>query len=539
MERHLYEVSDPDHPRYGQHLRTSDIHALTSPSEDALDAVHEWLEDNDISLDHIEYSPSRDWISVALPISDVEELLDTKYHEFVNLEGTRIVRTTKYSLPRSLHEHVDVVQPTNYFGNTKALGTSPFGMGDWKSGGWHHSNPPGEGSQNLSAVCNETAVTNLCLRTLYRTVNYVPRVPEKNYVATTNYLNQTANYSDFHIFMSQQRKDADPSYEYTYQIIANGTNNQNMEPLEALEMGLDLEANQDVQVTHPSPTLNPTLPSYPLLTSPSKTVGGFVYPTRFTTYSTGGLSPVFTPDHEYPTNGNEPYLTWLSYVLAQTDLPYVISTSYADDEQTVPYNYAKRVCEELAQLGARGVTLLFATGDMGVGANGTCMSNDGKNTRKFLPMFPASCPYVTAVGGTRDFPPNEIPTWDEMNSYVSGGGLSDYFPRPAYQDAVVEKYLSEIGNLHEGLYNRTGRAYPDLAAQGYRYQIVYAGMKFFFGGTSAASPTVAGSTYPVPNYPHSSSLSWLIMNGGSFDKRQRRPPRRRETTPWLPQPVVV
>lgn len=154
-------------------------------------------------------------------------------------------------------------------------------------------------------------------------------------------------------------------------------------------------------------------------------------------------------------------------------------------------------------------------------------------------MFPASCPYVTAVGGTRDFPPHEIPTWDETNSYVSGGGLSDYFPRPAYQDAVVEKYLSEIGNLHEGLYNRTGRAYPDLAAQGYRYQIVYAGMKFFFGGTSAASPTVAGSTYPVPNYPHSSSLSWLTMNGGSFDKRQRRPPRRRETTPWLPQPVVV
>lgn len=180
------------------------------------------------------------------------------------------MRTTKYSLPRSLHEHVDVVQPTNYFGNTKALGTSPFGMGDWKSGGWHHSYPPGEGSQNLSAVCNETAVTNLCLRTLYRTVDYVPRVPEKNYVATTNYLNQTANYSDFHIFMSQQRKDADPSYEYTYQIIANGTNNQNMEPLEALEMGLDLEANQDVQVTHPSPTPNPTLPSYPLLISPAK-----------------------------------------------------------------------------------------------------------------------------------------------------------------------------------------------------------------------------------------------------------------------------
>ncbi|KAK4502120.1 hypothetical protein PRZ48_005543 [Zasmidium cellare] len=468
LERHLYEVSDPDHPRYGQHLNHGDIHALTMPSEEALDAVHQWLEENGIRLDRVQYSPSRDWLTVALPVSHVEELLDTRYDEYSNDQGVRVVRTTQYSLPRSLHEHIDVIQPTNYFGNTKAAGSL---MGDWNSGGegrpWHHSAP---NSQNLSAVCNETAVTSLCLRTLYGTVDYTPQVPEKNYVATTNYLNQTANYSDFRIFMSQQRKDADPSYEYSYQIVADGVNNQNMEPLEVLEMGLDLEANQDVQ-----------------------TVGGIVYPTRFTTYSTGGLAPNALPDLQYPVPTNEPYLTWLSYILAQKDgdIPYVISTSYADDEQTVPLNYARRVCSEFAQLGARGVTLLFATGDFGVGTNGTCVSNDGKNTTKFLPSFPASCPYVTAVGGTRNIP-DEVVTWDETNSYVSGGGLSNYFPRPSYQDAVVERYLDEIGDLHAGLYNRSGRAFPDLAAQGYKYQIVYAGMTTFFGGTSAAAPAVAG-----------------------------------------------
>lgn len=221
---------------------------MTSPSEDALAAVNEWLEENDIDLDHVHYSPSRDWLTIALPVSDVEELLDTTYHEYVNGDGVRVVRTTKYSLPKELHEQIDVIQPTNYFGNTKALGSSPFGLEEWKSGVEH---PPlsHHGGSNLSAVCNETAVTNLCLRTLYKTVDYVPQVPEKNYVATTNYLNQTANYSDFHIFMSQQRTDADPSYQYTYQIVADGVNNQNMEPLEALEMGLDLEANQDIQVS--------------------------------------------------------------------------------------------------------------------------------------------------------------------------------------------------------------------------------------------------------------------------------------------------
>lgn len=111
-------------------------------------------------------------------------------------------------------------------------------------------------------------------------------------------------------------------------------------------------------------------------------------------YSTGG-SPPFTPDTNSPTDTNEPYLTWLDYVLADPNPPHSISTSYGDDEQTVPYNYAVRACQEFAQLGARGVSLMFSSGDNGVGTNGTCLSNDGKNTARFIPEFPTSCPYVT------------------------------------------------------------------------------------------------------------------------------------------------
>lgn len=43
LEKELYEVSDPSHFRYGQHLSHSDIHALTAPAEDAITAVEEWL----------------------------------------------------------------------------------------------------------------------------------------------------------------------------------------------------------------------------------------------------------------------------------------------------------------------------------------------------------------------------------------------------------------------------------------------------------------------------------------------------------------
>lgn len=79
-------------------------------------------------------------------------------------------------------------------------------------------------------------------------------------------------------------------------------------------------------------------------------------------------------------------------------LPQSISTSYGEDEQTVPYSYATRVCAGMAALGARGVSVIFASGDGGVGDGipdpsfQQCHSNDGRNITKFLPSFPASCP---------------------------------------------------------------------------------------------------------------------------------------------------
>lgn len=192
-----------------------------------------------------------------------------------------------------------------------------------------------------------------------------------------------------------------------------------------------------------------------------------------------------------PTDTNEPYLDWLAYMLTLDDPPHVISTSYGDDEQTVPYSYAVRACQEFAQLGAKGVTLLFSAGDSGVGTNGSCFSNDGRNTSEFLPAFPASCPYVTTVGGTRNINP-EVVAYDTRNGYVGGSGVSNYFARPSYQDAVVRNYFGEIGSLHAGLYNTTGRAYPDISAQSYHFVIVYAGANILLDGTSCAAPTAAG-----------------------------------------------
>ncbi|EMC91834.1 hypothetical protein BAUCODRAFT_306249 [Baudoinia panamericana UAMH 10762] len=472
LEKRLFEVSDPANERYGQHLSAEEARNLAKPSAEALSAVHDWLHDSDVRPDTLTYSPSRDWITVALPVAKIEQLLNTEYHVYENDEGTKLVRTPEYSLPRGLHRHIDVIQPTNYFGHPKAMAQTlrvvdadiephlDLTPPDYP---WHRTKPLSPYSTaNLSAVCDESAVTNLCLRTLYRTVDYVPQVPELNSVAMTAYLNETANISDFHVFLSRQRKDASLNYTYNYTTINGGINFQSLETTYYDQR--DNEANLDAQ-----------------------TIGGFIYPTDFRVYSTGG-SPPYTPDISTPTNTNEPYLEWLAYMLALDSPPHTISTSYGDYEHTVPYSYALRACQELAQLGARGVSVVFSSGDAGVGPNGTCSSNDGTNTPMFLPTFPASCPYVTTVGGTRNLSP-EVVAYDVLNDYVSGSGLSNYFQRPSYQNAAVKKYLSSIGSLHAGLYNTSGRAYPDISAQGYHYVVVYAGLNAILDGTSASAPT--------------------------------------------------
>ncbi len=62
------------------------------------------------------------------------------------------------------------------------------------------------------------------------------------------------------------------------------------------------------------------------------------------------------------------FLAWLNYMLGQTNIPQTINTSYGIDEKKLPMEYATTVCNLFAQLGARGVSVLFPSSDDGVSA---------------------------------------------------------------------------------------------------------------------------------------------------------------------------
>ncbi len=77
LERHLYEVSDPDHVRYGQHLSKEEVEELVAPHPETLDAVNEWLSSLGFTDEDMVRSPAKDWITITVPLSKAEAMLDT------------------------------------------------------------------------------------------------------------------------------------------------------------------------------------------------------------------------------------------------------------------------------------------------------------------------------------------------------------------------------------------------------------------------------------------------------------------------------
>lgn len=186
----------------------------------------------------------------------------------------------------------------------------------------------------------------------------------------------------------------------------------------------------------------------------------------------------------------------------------VISTSYAYNEADLTARYETRQCAEYAKLGLAGSTFLFASGDYGVAGNlFKCIEPRNKtlnvgNNGIFNPAFPASCPFVTAVGATqlkanRTVQLNSTFTSPEVAAETrieSGGGFSNVFGLPAYQAAAVKNWFATANPPYGAdRFNNSQqtRGYPDIAANGVNYITAIDDKFGLVYGTSASTPTVA------------------------------------------------
>lgn len=189
----------------------------------------------------------------------------------------------------------------------------------------------------------------------------------------------------------------------------------------------------------------------------------------------------------------------------------IVSNSYGYGGEALPAGTIKPSLDTQIQAAAEGMTLFFSSGDSGDETGGVAGATPS-------PDWPASSPYVTAVGGTsagvsqangRVFElgwetakgtlNKTTTTWNTPAFlYGSGGGTSRLFAQPSYQAGVVPAAISQtygggamrsvpdvaaLGDPNTGMLVGETQTFPDGSQQYSEYRI---------GGTSLASPLYAG-----------------------------------------------
>lgn len=179
---------------------------------------------------------------------------------------------------------------------------------------------------------------------------------------------------------------------------------------------------------------------------------------------------------------------------------FVISTSYGYQEADLTPSYMQRQCAEYGKLSLTGMTFVYSSGDSGVaGFDNLCLDDEGNQIpgvsgTRFNPSFPGGCPYVTSVGATQVVPGNKVTDRESavFQRFPSGGGFSNVFPRADFQKDAVAGYLEKFSpGYAPDLFNASGRAFPDVSANGLNYSVATHGALTLISGTSASAPTVA------------------------------------------------
>lgn len=187
----------------------------------------------------------------------------------------------------------------------------------------------------------------------------------------------------------------------------------------------------------------------------------------------------------FAPNTDKGFLDALTFAIHDTtNKPSVISISWGSAESNWTAQAMTSFDQAAQTAAALGVTICCAAGDNG--------SGDGASDGKAHVDFPASSPFILGCGGTKlassgNTISSEV-VWDELPSSATGGGVSDFFPLPTYQNGAGVPLSANGGNYK-------GRGVPDVSGDadpvtGYKVRVD--GEEFTIGGTSAVAPLWAG-----------------------------------------------
>ncbi|TVY83821.1 Aorsin [Lachnellula suecica] len=547
----LMEVSDPASERYGKHLSKEQVNSIFEPAEATAKIVNNWLlgsglfDENDI----VRYE-NKGWLTINMPTRDAETLLGTEYYEMESDKGEIRIGCDEYYLPTEVSKHIDFVKPGVKLSSPLRKRQVEKRSDNWNSSRGNHrltkvpypgypswKVPPAATSLPLELQTCGVNITPSCIRALYG-------IPAAHAADPTNAMGIFATYDafsqkDISLFFKKYAKLVAPHTKPKVISVDGGT--APAKPKNDRNGGeSDIDLDMAISLIYPQ-----TVTVYQVDDQPNSSgetgTSGFINTfldsidgsyCNYTAFGIKGDSPGI--DAFYPDALHRGFKG--SRQCGTYELTRVLSISYGEAESDLPKPYVERQCSEIMKLGLQGHSILVSTGDFGVasfpgdsGDERGCLSSASAASTVYNPDYSAGCPYITAVGGTRLYPNQEVKDPESamqvnvtalhlaagsgdlsapLGFFATGGGFSNYFTPPAYQATAVANYFrqnlsyqslpyytanSDASNIGQngGVYNRAGRGYPDVSANGAFFLAFRDLEEHPFIGTSLSAPLFA------------------------------------------------
>ena len=475
-------VATPGNARYGQYLTPAQFHQQFAPSQSDVTAVQQWLRDSGFTVD---YTPANNhYVAAEGTVAQADAAFGTTLGSYQYQGLTLLAPEQDLSVPSSLPNISGVIG----LDGTTALVHTDHVVADA---------PPSEGVRNappLSDYYGQKTISNtptLDGTKLPKSPNY--SFAPKGYtppqirgaygldgqgdgsgvtVAIIDAYASPTVYDD----ASHYAEVNDPSHPLTRaqfsEVVAPGTYHQPQNPAQDPQ-GWYGEETLDVEAVH--------------ATAPGAKI---VYVGSANNYQDMDAALNHVVDNRLAT---------------------IVTNSYGWSGEALPNGFIKPQHDTLVQAAAEGIGVYFSSGDSGDETSGS------GNTSQATPDWPASDPFVTAVGGTSlAVGSSNNYLWENgwetgrqklvngswaspTYQYGSGGGTSRLFTQPGYQAGVVPSTIATAG----GARSQAMRVVPDVSALGDPTTGMLVGQtqtfpdgayydQYRIGGTSLSSPLFAG-----------------------------------------------
>ncbi|GJJ11874.1 hypothetical protein Clacol_006112 [Clathrus columnatus] len=320
LEKRLYETSDPTNQQYGIHLTKEQVDDHVRPHPNVTTAFNRWMSQHGITPTAITKAGHE--LTIQVSVAQANKIFNASFLEYNDTSSDRtIIRTTQYSVPRTVAEHVRYVYPTTQFSNPEIRQyrkkKTPASTGVIFSNTTTRRDP-----------CDPNQVSIGCLMNLYSVPNNIetPKSPGKVGILS---LGGAIQGKAVAAFMKASRTDI---------------------PLSGLQLEImSLQGGDNLQ----TPTFSP------IDNGESNLDAEMVL----------GLTPS-SPTVGISDTAGDGFGSSFCILAEQDEPPEVLSVSYVGTEILWDRDQLMSICDCIMQLAVRGTTVVAGSGDDGVASGG-------------------------------------------------------------------------------------------------------------------------------------------------------------------------